>query len=117
MRCAGMNVAKKNSSDPVVTAERIVAYPRIILTRNFKFKAQIVGGSPASARNLLAGTAGAAASVLLKVMVDSATPASVRVRATECVLDHAAKAIEIEDVETRVADLERAADVSQQGRR
>ncbi len=59
----------------------------------------------------------AAATTKLKMMIDPSTPASVRVRAAECVLDHAAKAIEIEDIEARVAELERAADASQNGRR
>src|SRR6266699_3483647 len=36
---------------------------------------------------------GAAVSTLLKVMVDSNSPASSRVRAADCVLGHAAKAI------------------------
>jgi len=60
---------------------------------------------------------GAAVSVLLKVMVDSATPASIKVRAADSVLDHSAKSIEIEDIEARVAELERAAEGSQNGRR
>ena len=55
---------------------------------------------------------GAAASTLLKVMADGNTPASTRVRAAECVLNHAAKAIEIEDIEARVTELERAAEAS-----
>jgi len=38
---------------------------------------------------------------LLKVMVDAETPASTRVRAQESILTHAAKAIEIEDIEAR----------------
>jgi hypothetical protein len=42
--------------------------------------------------------------------VDQGTPASVRVRAAECVMNHSSKAIEIEDVEFRVAELERAAE-------
>ena len=52
----------------------------------------------------------AAATTLLKVMVDPATPPSTRVRAAESVLTHAAKAIEIEDLEARVSDLERASE-------
>ena len=52
---------------------------------------------------------GAAVSTLLKVMIDANTPASVKVRAADSVLDHAAKSIEIEDIEARVAELERAA--------
>ena len=52
---------------------------------------------------------GAAVSTLLKVMIDPTTPASVKVRACDSVLDHAAKSIEIEDIEARVAELERAA--------
>jgi hypothetical protein len=54
----------------------------------------------------------AAVTTLLKVMVDPNTPASSRVRAADCVLDHSAKAIEIEDIEVRVSELERAAEVS-----
>jgi Helix-turn-helix domain len=51
----------------------------------------------------------AAATTLLKVMVDPTTPPSTRVRAAEAVLSHAAKAIEIEDIEVRVTELEKAA--------
>jgi len=54
----------------------------------------------------------AAATTLMKTMVDPATPASVRVRAAEAIFTHAAKAIETEDVEARVAELERAAELS-----
>ena len=50
----------------------------------------------------------AAVSTLLKVMLDPTTPASTRVRAADSVLDHSAKSIEIEDIEARVAELERA---------
>ena len=46
---------------------------------------------------------------LLKIMVDPTAPHSTRVRAADSVLDHSAKAIEIEDVEARVAELERIA--------
>ena len=42
---------------------------------------------------------GAAVSTLLNVMVDPATPASSRIRAADSILDHAAKAIELEDIE------------------
>ena len=59
---------------------------------------------------------GAAVSTLLKIMVDPAAPHSTRVRAADSVLDHSAKSIEIEDIEARVADLERAAEGSKQGR-
>jgi len=56
--------------------------------------------------------ASAATTTLLKTMIDPNTPASVRVRAAECVMNQATKAIEIEDIEVRVAELERAAEVS-----
>jgi len=55
---------------------------------------------------------GVAVSVLLKVLADPATPSSVRVRAVDSVLSHAAKAIEIEDIDARVTALEQAAAVS-----
>jgi hypothetical protein len=51
----------------------------------------------------------AAATTLLKTMIDPGTPASVRVRAAEAIFTHAAKSIEIEDIEARVAALETAA--------
>ena len=50
----------------------------------------------------------AASSTLLKIMVDSNSPPSCRLRAADSVLSHAAKAIEIEDIEARVAALEEA---------
>jgi transposase-like protein len=52
---------------------------------------------------------GAVVSTLLKVMVDPKTPPATRVRAADSVLDHSAKAIELGDLEARVADLERTA--------
>jgi hypothetical protein len=55
------------------------------------------------------GTA-AAATTLLKIMIDQSTPPSVRVRAADSVFNHAAKAIEIEDIEARVTALEQAAE-------
>jgi hypothetical protein len=57
----------------------------------------------------------AAATTLLKMLIDPATPASVRVRAAECIMNHATKAIEIEDIEVRVSELEAAA--GDQGKR
>jgi hypothetical protein len=54
----------------------------------------------------------AAVSTLLKVMLDQNMAASTKVRASECTLNHAAKAIELEDIEARVAELERAAEAS-----
>lgn len=59
--------------------------------------------------------ASAAATTLLKVMVDAATPPATRVRAAEAVLSHGAKAIELEDVEVRLAELERSADEAKPG--
>ena len=52
----------------------------------------------------------AAVSTLLKIMVDPAMPASSRVRAADCTLNHAARGIEKEDIGVRVTDLERAAE-------
>jgi hypothetical protein len=57
----------------------------------------------------------AAATTLLKVMLDQSTPASVKVRAAECVMNHSSKAIEIEDVEFRVSELERVAESQKTG--
>jgi hypothetical protein len=57
----------------------------------------------------------AAASILLKMMVDPATPASGRIRAALGTFALAREALDL-DIETRVAELERAAEQSKQGR-
>src|ERR1035438_6958802 len=57
----------------------------------------------------------AAATTLLKLLIDANTPASVKVRAAEAIFHHAAKAIEIEEVEARVTELERALNDSKPG--
>lgn len=49
----------------------------------------------------------AAVSTLGKIMVDPKAPAASRVRAADTVLAHAARAIELEDIEARVLELER----------
>ena len=54
----------------------------------------------------------AAVGTLLRVMTDQAVPAGSRVRAADSVLDHAARAIEIDDLDARISDLERAAEKS-----
>jgi transposase-like protein len=54
--------------------------------------------------------ASAAATTLLKIMVDANAPPSCRIRAADSVMSHAARAIEIEDIEARVSELERAAE-------
>jgi hypothetical protein len=60
----------------------------------------------------------AAVTTLLKVLVDAGTSASVKVRAADSILGHSAKAIELEDIEARVAVLERQAELAKSsGRR
>jgi hypothetical protein len=51
----------------------------------------------------------AAVSTLGKIMVDANAPAASRVRAAHSVLEQAAKAIELEDLEARLAALELSA--------
>jgi hypothetical protein len=59
----------------------------------------------------------AAATTLLKTLIDPDAPPSVKVRAAEAIFNHAAKAIEIEDIDARVSELERAAEESDPGQR
>src|ERR1039458_2565563 len=59
---------------------------------------------------------GVSVSPVLKIMVDQNAAASTKLRAAELVLTHGAKAIEIEDVEARVSELERAAKEAKQKR-
>jgi hypothetical protein len=56
----------------------------------------------------------AAVTTLLKTLVDPGTPPSVRVRAADSILGHANKAIELEDIEARLSELERVAEESRQ---
>jgi hypothetical protein len=51
---------------------------------------------------------GAAVSTLGKIMIDSNAPAASRVRAADCILERAAKAIELEEIEARLEALEQA---------
>jgi hypothetical protein len=55
---------------------------------------------------------GAAVSTMLKIMVDPNAPASCRLCAADRVLDYVQHGMDTEDIEVRVSDLERAADLS-----
>jgi hypothetical protein len=50
----------------------------------------------------------------MKLMLDANTPASTQVRAAEIIVNHAAKAIEIENIAAQVSQLERATEASNQ---
>ena len=50
------------------------------------------------------------------LMVDAAVPASTRLRAADYVFSHAKNAIELEEIEARVAALEEAAEEGNQMR-
>jgi hypothetical protein len=58
----------------------------------------------------------AAVSTLGKVMLDVATPPATKVRAADSILDHTVKAIETQDIEARVAELERATEANKSNR-
>jgi hypothetical protein len=60
---------------------------------------------------------GAASVTILKLKTDPNVPAAVRLRAAECVFDRAIKGIELEDIEARLAELERAAQEAKAGSR
>jgi len=57
----------------------------------------------------------AAATTLLKLLIEPNTPVEPNTRVADSIFNHAAKAIEIEDIEARVAELERAAGSSKPG--
>ena len=60
---------------------------------------------------------GPAATTLFKVMVDPATPAATKVRAADSIFSHATKAIELQDMEARLAALEQTMANEGKGRR
>ena len=57
----------------------------------------------------------AAVSTLGKVMLDPKTPPATRVRAADSILNHTTKAIEVEGVEERMAELEQAVEDAKPG--
>jgi hypothetical protein len=58
----------------------------------------------------------AAGTVILRLMTDPNVPAAVRLRAADSVFAHAIKGIELEDVEVRLVELERAAETAKNKR-
>jgi hypothetical protein len=79
--------------------------------RNPEFKAEYLqarreGLAQATAR--LQQSSGPAASTLLRLMVDQAMPPAIRLRAADYVLKHGVKSLEDDDLEVRLAQLEKA---------
>ena len=60
---------------------------------------------------------GAATITVLKLMTDPNVPAAVKLRAAECVFTHAIKGVELEDIETRLANLGRSAEATKDDQR
>ena len=58
----------------------------------------------------------AAVGTLLRVMTDREAPAASRVRAADVILQTALRGMEMEDIEARVAELERATEADKGGR-
>jgi hypothetical protein len=50
-------------------------------------------------------------------MLDPATPPATRVRAADSILNHGAKSIETEDIQARLEELERAAELNKTDKR
>jgi hypothetical protein len=64
----------------------------------------------------LQDAAGAAVTIVLKIMLDTNAPPGARLRAAELVLGRGAQTTEMEDLQARVAELERAANSVQRSR-
>ena len=60
---------------------------------------------------------GAAASTMMKLTLDPNAPAAVRLGAAKCIFDNAVKAIELDDIEARVSELELALETTRDGGR
>ena len=58
---------------------------------------------------------GAAASTLIKTMIDPTVPASIRIRAAQSILEHGRHGFEMEDLEVRIGALEEASERSKPG--
>ncbi len=89
---------------------------RITKTPEFKAEYRIArreSYSQSIARLQQASTA--AVSILLKIMVDTNAPTGLRLKAAIHALCLAAKGIEVEDIEARVSELEKAAETTKLG--
>ena len=83
---------------------------RIHRTREFQQEyLQARRDALSQSRGRLQQASSAAATTLLKIMIDPNVPAASRVRAADCVLEHAAEASESEDLEMRLQRLEQIA--------
>lgn len=58
---------------------------------------------------------GMASLTMLKMITDPHVPGAVRLRAAAYVFDYALKGVEVDDIEARLAELERSADESKPG--
>jgi len=65
----------------------------------------------------LQGASGAAANTVLKIMLSPEVPAGARLRAAEIVLEQAAKTSSVEELEARIAELERRAGLNKSSNR
>jgi hypothetical protein len=83
--------------------------------REPQFNARYLQARSESVRQAIARiqqATGAAGATILKLMTDTSVSAAVRLRAAECVFGLAVKGIELEDIEARVQELERAVKIS-----
>lgn len=87
-----------------VSARTLRRWLKIPEFREFYLQARGETVTQASAR--LQQGSGAAATTLLKMMVDPNAPAATKVRAAQCVLELGQKGLELEDLEIRIARLE-----------
>ena len=62
-------------------------------------------------------TTGAAVTTLQRLMVEAGTPAAVKARVTQAILEFAIRGVEIEDIEARLTELERAAEETKNSKR
>jgi hypothetical protein len=80
-----------------------------------EFRAQHLAARREAVRQAVARlqpATGIATLTILKLMTDPNVLAALRLRAADCMMEHAFKGIELEDIEMRVAELERAADTA-----
>jgi transposase-like protein len=87
-----------------ITARTLYRWLEIPEFREAYFKARRQAFGQATAR--LQQASSAAASIILTLMLDPNVPATSRLRAAQGVLEHGARAIELEDLEGRLGRLE-----------
>ena len=98
-----------------VSAKTLLRWLKLTEFERAYREARVAGFRQTTAR--LQQASSAAVTTLLKIIVEPSAPLAVKARCAYYILDQTKKAMETEDIEARVSELERAAEAAKVNRR